>query len=117
MLVPRQVERLGRESEVDAFHVEPLHDLQVDPIGVLQIIPVFGWVIPVNDDDIERVRIEFVEVNTGRKLRLVDRFVGMRLTLLPIRRFCGFRLDCLRYGQDFIQNFDSAPNLFRGRSY
>jgi len=56
-----QVERLGREYEVDAFRIEPLHDLHVDPSGVLQIIPVFGWVIPENDDDTERVRIEFVE--------------------------------------------------------
>lgn len=53
LLVPRKVEPLGRKSEVDALRVEPFHDLHVDPIGVLQIFPVCGWMIPVNDDDIE----------------------------------------------------------------
>jgi len=38
------VQRLGREGEVDPLGLEALHDLEVDPGVVLQIVPVFGRV-------------------------------------------------------------------------
>ena len=70
--------------------------------------------IPVKDDDIERIRIEFVEINAGSKPRLVDRFVGMGFSLPLSGGFCGFRMGCRRHGQDFTAEFPCrALNFFR----
>ena len=48
LVVTGHVQRLGRESEIDSFGVEAFHDLDVDPLGVLQIVPVLGRVVPVS---------------------------------------------------------------------
>ena len=65
------------EGKVDPFGIEALHDLGVDPGGVVQICPIFWWAVPVDDPEVQGVGVEFVEGDTWRVARLIDRLVGM----------------------------------------
>ena len=56
-----QVQRLRWEGKVDAFGIKALHDLGVDPGGVVQIFPVIRRMVPVDDQDVKRVGVEFAE--------------------------------------------------------
>ncbi len=48
---------LGREGEIDPFGLEALHDLEVNPGGVLQIVPIVGRVVPVEDQDVQGISV------------------------------------------------------------
>ena len=73
------IERLRGKGEIDAFGIEALYDLSVDPGGVLQKVPILGRVVPVINHDVQGISVQVVEVNARWKVRLVDRFVGMGL--------------------------------------
>ena len=61
LIVAGQVQRLGRKGEIDPFGIEALHDLGVDPGGVIQIVPIIGRVVPVDNQDVQGVGVKFVE--------------------------------------------------------
>ncbi len=61
LFVTGQMQRLGREGEVDTFRVEAFHDLEVNPAGMRQIVPILGGVEPVDDQDVQRGGIEVVK--------------------------------------------------------
>ena len=65
LVVIGQVQCLRRKGKVDPFLIEALHDLDVDPVGVLQIVPILGRVIPVDDDDVQGVSIEVATVSAN----------------------------------------------------
>ncbi len=69
------VAHLSRQGGLVAFGIKALYDLFVDPGGVLQVVPIRERVIPVDDQDVEGVRLEVVEVDMRWKVRLVDRFI------------------------------------------
>ena len=77
LVVTGQVQRLRREGKVDPFGFETLHDPGVDPAGVIQKCPVIGRVVPVDDQDVQRVDVEFIEGDPRRKVRMLYGFVGM----------------------------------------
>ncbi len=56
-VVTGHVQGLGREGEIDPFGLEALHDLEVNPGGVLQIVPIGGRVVPVEDQDVQGISV------------------------------------------------------------
>ena len=59
--VTGQVQCLRWEGKVDPFGIETILDLEIDPGGVIQICPIIWRVVPVDDQYVQRVRVEFNE--------------------------------------------------------
>ena len=86
------MERLGRKREVNTLCIEALDDLHIDPGGMLQVIPVLWRMVPVVDEQIERIGIKIAEIDQWREIHLIDLLVRMGLALGTV---AGGR--CFRY--------------------
>ena len=58
----------GRQRELDTVLLEGPEDGQIQPFAEGEEIPVVGWMVPVDDADVERVRLEIGEEYPGRKI-------------------------------------------------
>ena len=135
---------MRRKGKVDPFGVKALLDLEIDPGRMIQIVPKNWRVVPVDDQNVQRVRVEFVERDARWKVFLVDGHVGMIIFLdafnisserrqrlgvgSGFRLFFGtsfiyrlsggvrdFFIMRFGYGQNLPQDFYCAINLIRRR--
>ena len=76
MIARRRVRHFEGQRELDALFLECATDRKVDPFVEGEEVPIAGRVIPIDDLYVEGVRVEVVEINSGRKRGIHPFMIG-----------------------------------------